>query len=125
VNNPFYTKNGVTTILSARRSKFQLYVEVLDNIKNGETKPTRIMYSCNLSWKSLKDILHNLTEQELIEEREVKSTKRSKKLYHILPKGENVLKFYRMASRLIEVEHLAQRNNRYENQDKIAKVFTR
>ena len=104
VNNPFYTKNGVSHILNARRSKFQLSVEVLDNIKNGETKPTRIMYSCNLSWKSLKDILRNMTEQELLEEKVVEGKKRSKKLYHITPKGENVLKYYRMVSGLIEVE---------------------
>jgi predicted transcriptional regulator len=64
--------------LSARRSKFQLSVEVLDNIKNGETKPTRIMYSCNLSWKSLKDILQNLSEQELLMEKVVEGKKRSK-----------------------------------------------
>ena len=104
MNNPFYTKNGVSHILSARRSKFQLSVEVLDNIKNGETKPTRIMYSCNLSWKSLKDILQNLSEQELLEEKVVAGKKRSKKLYHITPKGENVLRYYRMVSGLIKVE---------------------
>jgi predicted transcriptional regulator len=94
----------VSTILSARRSKFQLSVEVLDNIKNGETKPTRIMYSCNLSWKSLKGILANLTEQLLIEEQVVEGKKRSKKLYYITPKGENVLKYYRMVRGLIDIE---------------------
>jgi predicted transcriptional regulator len=96
----------VRDILSARRSKFQLSVEVLDNIRNGETKPTRIMYSCNLSWKSLKGILKNLTEQLLLEEKVVKGKKRSKKLYHITPKGRNVLKYYRMVSGLIEVESI-------------------
>ncbi|MBT3285533.1 hypothetical protein HN807_05205 [Candidatus Bathyarchaeota archaeon] len=90
--------------MSARRSKFQLSVEVLDNIKNGETKPTRIMYSCNLSWKSLKGILANLTEQLLIEEQVVEGKKRSKKLYYITPKGENVLKYYRMVRGLIDIE---------------------
>ena len=92
--------------MSARRSKFQLSVEVLDNIKNGETKPTRIMYSCNLSWKSLKGILANLTGQELLVEKVVEGNKRSKKLYHITPKGENVLKYYRMVSGLIEVDSI-------------------
>ena len=90
--------------MSARRSKFQLSVEVLANIKNGETKPTRIMYSCNLSWKSLKGILANLTEQLLIEEQVVEGKKRSKKLYYITPKGENVLKYYRMVRGLIDIE---------------------
>ena len=103
VNNPFYTKNGVKNTLNSRRSKFQLSVEVLDNIKNGETKPTRIMYSCNLSWKSLKDILRNLVGQGLLDEQVFEGKKRSKKLYHITPKGENVLKYYRMVSGLLEV----------------------
>ncbi len=90
--------------MSARRSKFQLSVEVLDSIKNGETKPTRIMYSCNLSWKSLKDILSNLVEQTLLEEEIIQGKKRSKKHYSITLKGENVLKYYRMVSGLIEVD---------------------
>jgi predicted transcriptional regulator len=94
--------------LSARRSKFQLSVEVLDSIKNGENKPTRIMYSCNLSWKSLTDILANLTEQGLLEEEVITGKKRTKKQYGITMKGENVLKYYRMVSGLIEVNPIAE-----------------
>ncbi|MCW4011536.1 MAG: winged helix-turn-helix domain-containing protein [Candidatus Bathyarchaeota archaeon] len=92
--------------MSARRSKFQLSVEVLECIKSGEAKPTRIMYNCNLSWKSLKDILENLTDQGLLEETVVQGKKRSKRQYDITLKGENVLKYYRMVSGLIEVEGL-------------------
>ena len=64
------------------------------------------MYSCNLSWKSLKDILANLSEQGLLEEEIVPGKKRSKKHYHITMKGENVLKYYRMVSGLIEVDSI-------------------
>jgi len=92
--------------LSARRSKFQLSVEVLECIQQGEEKPTRIMYNCNLSWKSLKEILDNLTEQGLLEESVIPGKKRSKRQYEITMKGENVLKYYRMVSGLIEVEGL-------------------
>jgi len=92
--------------LSARRSKFQLSVEVLQCIRGGEAKPTRIMYNCNLSWKSLKDILQNLTEQGLVEELEVPNKKRSKKHYAITPKGENVLKYYSAVTSLIQIEDL-------------------
>ncbi len=92
--------------MSARRSKFQLSVEVLDCIKKGEEKPTRIMYNCNLSWKSLKEILDNLSDQGLLEEIIVPGKKRSKRQYSITLKGENVLKYYRMVSGLIEVEGL-------------------
>jgi len=91
--------------LSARRSKFQLSVEVLSQIKQGERKPTRIMYSANLSWKSLKEILDSLVSQELIEEELVgRSSKRAKKRYMITEKGENVLQYYSVVSGLIEIE---------------------
>ena len=92
--------------MSSRRSKFQLSVEVLECIRQGEEKPTRIMYSCNLSWKSLKEILDNLNEQGLLEENSVPGKKRSKRNYEITSKGENVLKYYDMVSGLIEVEGL-------------------
>jgi predicted transcriptional regulator len=93
--------------LSARRSKFQLSVEVLECIRQGEEKPTRIMYNCNLSWKSLKEILENLCQQDLLEESVIPGKKRSKRKYIITVKGENVLKYYRAVSGLIEVEGLS------------------
>ena len=91
--------------MSARRSKFQLSVEVLGQIKRGEKKPTRIMYSANLSWKSLKEILESLVSQGLVNEIVVsRSSKRAKKRYDITAKGENVLQYYNMVSDLIEIE---------------------
>ncbi|MBN2336673.1 winged helix DNA-binding protein [Candidatus Bathyarchaeota archaeon] len=91
--------------MSARRSKFQLSVEVLNQIKQGEKKPTRIMYSANLSWKSLKEILESLVAQGLVEEVVVsRSSKRAKKRYDITQKGDNVLQYYSMVSDLIEIE---------------------
>jgi predicted transcriptional regulator len=78
---------------------------VLEEIKNGETKPTRIMYGANLSWKSLKEILASLVKQKLVEEILSESKgKRSKKRYEITTKGENVLQYYSMVSGLIEVD---------------------
>jgi len=80
-------------------------VEVLSQIKQGERKPTRIMYSANLSWKSLKEILDSLVSQGLIEEELVgRSSKRAKKRYEITDKGENVLEYYSVVSGLIEIE---------------------
>ena len=108
MGNPFYSFHEDQLNLSARRSKFQLSVEVLDQIKNGESKPTRIMYSANLSWKSLKEIIKALTSQGLIEETIVsRGRKRSKKRYEITNKGENVLKYYSLVSGLIEVDQKA------------------
>ncbi len=91
--------------MSARRSKFQLSVEVLSEIKKGEAKPTRIMYGANLSWKSLKEILASLVAQGLVEEVVLRrGDKRTKKRYEITQKGENVLRYYNMVKGLIDVE---------------------
>jgi predicted transcriptional regulator len=91
--------------LSARRSKFQLSVEVLNKIKSGETKPTRIMYGANLSWKSLKEILVSLVSQGLIKEISTNTDgRRTKKRYEITDKGENVLEYYSMVCGLIEID---------------------
>jgi predicted transcriptional regulator len=91
--------------LSARRSKFQLSVEVLNKIKSGETKPTRIMYGANLSWKSLKEILVSLVSQGLIKEILTNTDgRRTKKRYEITDKGENVLEYYSMVCGLIEID---------------------
>ena len=91
--------------MSARRSKFQLSVEVLKQIKEGERKPTRIMYSANLSWKSLKEILSSLTEQGLVDEMVLsRGKKRTRRRYDITSKGESVLRYYDEVSDLIEIE---------------------
>lgn len=91
--------------MSRRRSKFQLFVEVLDCIKKGEKKPTRIMYNCNLSWNSLRNILDDLTDKGILDETIIVGTKRSKRTYSVTMKGENVLKYYRMVSGLIELDN--------------------
>ena len=43
--------------MSYRRSKLEIYLDVLSSIHEGISKPTRIMYSANLSWKALNKIL--------------------------------------------------------------------
>ena len=54
----------------------------------------------------MKEILENLTEQSLLDETITPGKKRSKRHYDITLKGENVLRYYRMVSGLIEVEGL-------------------
>ncbi|MEM3479151.1 MAG: winged helix-turn-helix domain-containing protein [Candidatus Bathyarchaeia archaeon] len=50
----------------SKRSRLELYLEVLRAISKGVGKPTNIMYRCNLSWTNCKEILEFLTEQGLI-----------------------------------------------------------
>jgi predicted transcriptional regulator len=76
-----------------RRSRLEIYFDVLEAVERGVHKPTRIMYSTNLSWKTLREVISVLTSKGFISEEEVKNSKR----YRITEKGRNVL-FYRRKS---------------------------
>ena len=49
-----------------RRSKLDLVLGVLRAVKSGTDKPTRIMYTVNLSWKPTQTILNSLVGQGLL-----------------------------------------------------------
>ena len=92
--------------MSNRRSRFELYVDILTEIMNGSTKPTKIMYGANLSYKSLKSILKTLINQGLIEEAEgIKKDKRTKITYKLTQRGINVVRYYSKAKILIEIKN--------------------
>ncbi len=89
-----------------RRSKLEVYLDVLWTIKNGTTKPTRIMYESNLSWKPLQRTLNSLVAQDLIDELDPENNrdKRTNTYYELTQKGENVLKYFKRAEDLLELE---------------------
>lgn len=91
--------------MSTRRSKFEIYVDVLTQIKNGINLPTRIMYSTHLSWDPLCQLLKSLIVKGLIEERSVDlSNKRTKRTYSITDKGNNILMCFNNAKNLMKLE---------------------
>ncbi|RLI05968.1 transcriptional regulator [Candidatus Bathyarchaeota archaeon] len=92
--------------MTRRRSKLEIYLDVLRVIKEGVHKPTRIMYGANLSWKPLQQVLQSLLDQGLIIEIDVSDggDRRTTKHYEITQKGENVLRYFDRARRLIELE---------------------
>ena len=89
--------------MQLRRSKLDIVLCVLSAVKGGVDKPTRIMYSANLSWKPTKKILASLVEQRLLRESGDTGSKRSKKRYDITDKGLNVLEYFEGASGLLEI----------------------
>lgn len=98
--------------MTNRRSKLEIYIDILEEIRNGVIIPTRIMYGANLSWKPLQQILKSLVTQELIieymaEERD----KRTKKAYKLTEKGLNVLRYFSKAKELVEKETMPQIRN--------------
>ena len=91
--------------MSGRRSKFEIYVDILTQIKNGVSKPTKIMYHSNLSWDRLGKILKSLIAQGFITERIVNERdKRTKRVYRITKKGDNVLRYSNNVKSLMELE---------------------
>jgi len=85
--------------MPSKRSKLEIYIDVLSAIRKGTYKPTKIMYRTNLSWKPLMEILDSLTSQELIRVKE----EDSHKVYEITEKGRNVLEYFSRAMQSIEV----------------------
>lgn len=75
-----------------RRSKLDLYLDVLMAVKNGINRPTNILYKCNLSYKNCKEILRTLTEQGLIII--IKNESNGRRIYKITERGINVLKYF-------------------------------
>lgn len=91
--------------MTNRRSKLEININILEEIKRGVTIPTRIMYGANLSWKPLQQTLKNLVAQELIvEEMDESGDKRTKTSYQLTEKGVNVLRYFNKAKELVEME---------------------
>ena len=82
-----------------KRSRLEIYLDILQTIRSGVQKPTRIMYSTNLSWNPLQEILDSLISQGLIEMREEGNRKR----YEITEKGRTALKYFNQAKKLITI----------------------
>jgi len=89
-----------------RRSKLEVYLDVLWIIKDGTDKPTRIMYGANLSWNPMQKILNSLVSQGLITEiasEEDSGDKRTPRVYKITQKGENTIKYFSRVKELLVV----------------------
>ena len=85
--------------MNYKRSKLQIYLDILKVIKKGTKKPTRIMYKTNLSWKPLMSILDSMLSQDLIG----KNQNSSHVTYEITDRGRNVLNYFNEAMKLIEI----------------------
>lgn len=89
-----------------RRSRLEIYLEVLQIIKGGTSKPTRIMYQANISWQPLVRILGSMVSQGLVDEVDTTTVgrrrrdKRTSKVYQITMKGEQVIRYFKGAKEL-------------------------
>lgn len=75
-----------------KRSRLQIYFEVLQVIERGTIKPTKIMYKTNLSWNTLCRVFEVLIDSAfIIREEKKKNVKR----YYVTGKGKRALMYYR------------------------------
>jgi predicted transcriptional regulator len=76
---------------------------VLESVRAGVDKPTRIMYDSNLSWEPTRRILSSLVDQEFLSEIHGSGDKRSHTRYAITDKGLNVLEYFNEGKKLIDL----------------------
>ena len=79
--------------MTRKRSRLEIYLDVLRAVKSGVNKPTGIMYRCNLSWTTLNKILASLTNQNLIQA----VWNEQKKSYVITGRGRQALTYFEKA----------------------------
>jgi predicted transcriptional regulator len=74
----------------ARRSPFEIRMDVLSVVASGCTKPTQIMYRSNTSWVVLQKNLETLTASGFLRQR----VENSRTEYAVTEKGFDVVKDY-------------------------------
>jgi len=85
-----------------RRSRFEIYMDIMTALSDGPKNPTRLMYTTNLSWAPLQECLKALIDQGLVQESGHNSSRKS---YALTQKGSDIIGRYRDFMK--DVSHLA------------------
>ena len=86
---------------SLRRSRTEIFRDVLQAIHDGEYKPTKIMYKTNMSWKTLQEYLDIGVENGLLVCESTTTDKRTRRRYGITMKGIDLLRGMLKTERLM------------------------
>ncbi|UCH37839.1 MAG: DUF4364 family protein [Candidatus Bathyarchaeota archaeon] len=73
-----------------RRSRLDIYFDILEVIQRGTQRPTRIMYKTNLSWTTLQEMFKTLIERGFIQI----ETEGKTKVYSVTEKGKRALSYH-------------------------------
>jgi predicted transcriptional regulator len=79
--------------MSIKRSRFEIIMELLTQVHNGNCLPTRLMHSTNLSWNTLSMYTDSLVVKGLLVEDDGGGDNRSKTRFHITERGERLLEY--------------------------------
>ena len=83
-----------------RRSRLEVYLDILEIILKGVSKPTHIMYKANLAWNPTMKYLDFLIGQGLIYEEGYENSRK----YKITEKGIQVIQYFRNIKELLSEE---------------------
>jgi predicted transcriptional regulator len=89
---------------SRRRSRLEIYLDILNAVLNGESKTTRIMYAANLSSKSARRFLKKLVNEDYLSVTKNDKRRRTKKIYTITSKGVRILTYFQRAEKLLDIK---------------------
>jgi len=89
--------------MSPRRSRLDIQLDVLNAVRKGVDKPTRIMYAANMSWKPVRKILDSLVDGGLLTVNTNTDGKTVRRRYEITEKGISVLNYLEGARELVNI----------------------
>ena len=75
-----------------RRSRFEIYMDIMSALTDGPKNPTRLMYTTNLSWAPLQECLKALINQGLVQESGENSNRKN---YALTQRGNDIIGRYR------------------------------
>jgi len=78
--------------MSLRRSRFEIYRELLTQVHNGDSQPNRMMYSTELPWYTFNQVMQTLISQKFLVEVD-QMDKGSRARYKVTEKGERFLEY--------------------------------
>jgi predicted transcriptional regulator len=89
--------------MQKRRTRLEMYFDVLMSIKKGNHKMSHIMNEANISWQTMKVILDSLQTLGIIEEVEELSweNRRIRTHYEFTNKGESMMRYLRDHTELL------------------------
>ena len=92
--------------MSIRRSRFEIYRELLTHVHNGICQPTKMLYSTELPWNAFNQVMETLISQGLLVEVKDQGDKSNRKLYRVTERGEKFLENLTVALNSVDLEEI-------------------
>jgi len=87
------------------RSRFELYLELLTQVHDGNCQLSKLMKCTNLSWPGLNRVMGPLISEGLLVEVEGAGDTRSEAWYKMTEEGEQLLKSLKLVFSLVDLEN--------------------